>query len=156
MNFSTLKDGEDVSDCPSFSQLSEIDKLLYEAIKSTCIENNEVPMKKKKSKSFQQNQHKWIILAKSEKPIESDNYSLAESPAAISNDGLLSIDNNQCTANMDALNFDDLKFESIFENNTDDLKSSLVQMVKTQTETLEVSFRHFRKEIVVGKSGNTS
>jgi hypothetical protein len=76
---------------------------------------------------------------------------LAESPAAISNDGLLSMDNNQCTTNMDALNFDDLKFESIFENNTDDLKSSLVQMVKTQTETLEVSFRHFRKEIVVGK-----
>lgn len=46
-----LKEGEDIVDCAAFQNLSEIDKLLYEAIKSTCIENNEVvPIKRKKSK----------------------------------------------------------------------------------------------------------
>lgn len=46
-----LKEGENVKDSVGFKNLSEIDKLLYEAIKTNCIENNEIiPTKRKKGK----------------------------------------------------------------------------------------------------------
>lgn len=128
----TLKDGEDVAECAAFQQLSEIDKLLYDAIKSTCLDNgSEVPTKRKK--------------AKSDKPVEVDNYSLMiESPAAASTDEQ-SLDNQM---NLEESKFDDLKLSGFFESHNDDLKSSLAQMIRAQTETLNL-MKQFMKENLI-------